>query len=133
MVGGCRSGVVEQERSAPRRGSSHASAPPSPVVQAAWIPLASPALVPRRSSKSSPGVSRCIRGSGEYVGQGVLSDRVGLLFRPVSGVRRLRVAFRLDLRRVVDGDPASLHAPGRTESYGVVLTRIPDLLLGPVF
>jgi hypothetical protein len=37
-------------------------------------------------SQSSPGVSSCIRGSGEYVGQGVFCDRVWLLFGPVGCV-----------------------------------------------
>ena len=70
--------------------------------------------------QSSPGISSCIRGSGEYVGQSVLSDRVGLLLRPVGGVRGLAVAFRLDLRRLLSRDPAPLYEPGHVSRDGVV-------------
>src|ERR1700693_905516 len=136
----CRSPVELQERSSPTRESSRALGLPAPVPRAARSPVRHQIAIPNRSSVYRRATElyprfrirlvRPARGSescaprapgGEYVVQGVLGDRIGLLLRPVRSVRGLPVALFLGPRRLSGGDPATLEEQRHETGDRVVL------------
>src|SRR5487761_1584122 len=69
----------------------------------------------------------------EYVLEGVLCNRVGLLLGPIGSLRSLSVALCLRTREVIGCQPATLDEPRAEASYRVVCGRLVDLFLAAVF